>query len=490
MSQLLIVVDSDKDWAPYCSSESVITFENYLELPPAKNSRVRVLNLCGNLRYLSKGYYCSLLAEGRGQPVVPSVKTIMALCNQKAFAVTQASLNNNAAGILKKLGTSDSTRISFCVFFGKTSIPELKELAWEVFDQFPCPILKVALSWQNGWRIENLKPVPLRSLNEDEQTEFANALDRFSHLLWRTHKSRLGSLYDMAILVDPAEKLPPSDEKALKKFVKVGQRLGIDVDFVGRRDLRRLPEYDMLFLRETTAINHHSFQFARFAESEGLVVIDDPQSIIRCTNKVYLADLFARKGVPTPKTLVMFRDDKTALDTVAEELGFPLVLKIPDGSFSRGVVRVENAAELKESAAKLFRQSALLLAQEFLYTEFDWRIGVLHGKPLYACKYFMARNHWQIYNHSARRFASGGFSTIPTYEAPKHVVAAATKAAGLIGDGLYGVDIKQASDRVAVIEVNDNPSIEAGVEDAFLGDELYRLILQEFIDRVQVRRNR
>ena len=29
-------------------------------------------------------------------------------------------------------------------------------------------------------------------------------------------------------------------------------------------------------------------------------------------------------------------------------------------------------------------------------TDFDWRIGVLEGKALYACRYFMARKHWQI----------------------------------------------------------------------------------------------
>ena len=53
------------------------------------------------------------------------------------------------------------------------------------------------------------------------------------------------------------------------------------------------------------------------------------------------------------------------------------------------------------------------------------------------------------------------------------------------GKGLYGVDLKQTGNRVVVIEVNDNPSIDAGVEDEFIGDELYTLIMQEFINRVQ-----
>ena len=57
-----------------------------------------------------------------------------------------------------------------------------------------------------------------------------------------------------------------------------------------------------------------------------------------------------------------------------------------------------------------------------------------------------------------------------------------------IGDGLYGVDLKADGKRVAVIEVNDNPSIDAGVEDAYLGDDLYRRIMEEFLRRLERKR--
>jgi glutathione synthase/RimK-type ligase-like ATP-grasp enzyme len=38
---------------------------------------------------------------------------------------------------------------------------------------------------------------------------------------------------------------------------------------------------------------------------------------------------------------------------------------------------------------------------------------------------------------------------------------------------------------VMVIEVNDNPSIEAGIEDKMLGLELYRRIARSFRRRVE-----
>lgn len=44
--------------------------------------------------------------------------------------------------------------------------------------------------------------------------------------------------------------------------------------------------------------------------------------------------------------------------------------------------------------------------------------------------------------------------------------------------------MKQWGDKAYVIEVNDNPSIETGVEDEYLGNELYSLIMQEFLRRM------
>jgi glutathione synthase/RimK-type ligase-like ATP-grasp enzyme len=165
-----------------------------------------------------------------------------------------------------------------------------------------------------------------------------------------------------------------------------------------------------------------------------------------------------------------------------------MVLKMPEGSFSHGVFKVKDRQALQDKIEALLKDSALVLVQEYLYTEYDWRIGVLNGRAIYACKYLMARGHWQIYNHEAKqRFSSGGFETLPTFEVPKAVLAAAIKAANMIGNGLYGVDIKQQGRQVYVIEVNDNPSIDYKVEDAYLGNELYMQIMAEFSRRLEQR---
>ena len=101
----------------------------------------------------------------------------------------------------------------------------------------------------------------------------------------------------------------------------------------------------------------------------------------------------------------------------------------------------------------------------------------------------MSRGHWQIYKHSGDgSVQSGAYQTMPVYEVPKKILDIAIRAANLIGDGLYGVDIKQVEDSGVVIEVNDNPNIDSAVEAGFLKDDLYRIILEEFVRRLERKR--
>ena len=65
------------------------------------------------------------------------------------------------------------------------------------------------------------------------------------------------------------------------------------------------------------------------------------------------------------------------------------------------------------------------------------------------------------------------------------VISSALQAANLIGDGLYGVDLKQIGNRVYVIEINDNPNIDAGSEDGILKDALYRDVMGVFRKRIE-----
>ncbi|MEI7950647.1 MAG: RimK family protein [Gammaproteobacteria bacterium] len=495
MSNVLIVVDRLEDWEPYYPSDLVISFDQYLSLKSPPHQRVRVINLCSDYSYLSPGYYCSLLAEAKGHHVIPTSKVLNDVWSPLLYQLNVEEVFLTLEKMFKK-GERPAT-LEFKAYFGQVAEPSLKPLARVVFERFAAPVVSVTLkSLDDGhWVIADLHVVDHKSLTDAEETSFGEALDIFSRQIWHPKKARKHAKYDLAILLNDQEKLPPSNMPAIKKFIQAGKNLGVDVEIISPDDFMRLPEFDALFIRETTSIEHHTYRFAKKAESMGLVVLDDPTSILRCTNKIYLADLFSANGVPAPRTLIISRGREEQLENAAETLGFPIVVKIPDGSFSRGIVKVDDLEELKAKAATLFEESSLLLCQEFLYTDFDWRIGVLNNRALYACRYYMVKDHWQIYHHQNDDEASlvdkddktksGGFDTLPTFEVPRVVLQAALKATKGIGDGFYGVDVKQWGDKAFVIEVNDNPSIDAGVEDQYLGNELYSLIMQEFVRRME-----
>ena len=58
---------------------------------------------------------------------------------------------------------------------------------------------------------------------------------------------------------------------------------------------------------------------SRNAATEGMVVIDDPASILRCTNKVYLADLFRTRKVPAPRTHLLHGDGPGQVERLEED---------------------------------------------------------------------------------------------------------------------------------------------------------------------------
>jgi glutathione synthase/RimK-type ligase-like ATP-grasp enzyme len=156
------------------------------------------------------------------------------------------------------------------------------------------------------------------------------------------------------------------------------------------------------------------------------------------------------------------------------------------------VVKVETDEELNLQVTKLLAKSDLIIAQEFLPTTFDWRVGVFDRQPLFVCKYFMAKKHWQIIkrDESGVKTADGNFQAMPVEHAPDQLIRTALKAANLIGDGLYGVDIKEIGKKFYVIEINDNPNIDTGVEDAILREELYLRIMRVFLRRIEHKNER
>ena len=481
----LIVVDDLEHWPAEIAGARVVDALTYLTAEEFSRGRgLRVFNLCGSYRYQQYGYYVSLLATARGQRPLPDVATIQDL---KTRTLPRLASDDLDAVIQRSLHTLESDEFTLSVYFGQNIARRHERLARALFNLFPAPLIRGSFRRRDGrWLLENVRAVPVGEIPPSHRDFLLQSIEQHFARRRSSRRRELPGGYDLAVLVNADEPSPPSDAQGLRRISRAARRAGFNVELIGRDDFGRLAEFDALFIRETTSVNHHTYRFARRAELEGLVVIDDPISIIRCTNKVYLAEMLRRLGVPTPKTLIVSRKNA---GTIAEGIGFPCVLKQPDSSFSAGVNKADNREELDAALKVMFEKSDLVVAQAFLPTDFDWRIGVLDRQPLFACRYYMVEKHWQIYRRSGSgKVSAGRWDTLPLDLVPPEVTDIALRAANAIGSGLYGVDVKQTGKRCYVIEVNDNPSLDGGVEDAVLGDELYNRIMATFLARVEARK--
>ena len=327
-----------------------------------------------------------------------------------------------------------------------------------------------------------MKPLSVGELPPEERPVLRRAVEQY--LLRKRLQKPDRKKYDLAILVDPLDPNPPSNEKAIQKFMKAGDQAGFNVELITKNDFGELIQYDALFIRETTFVNHHTFRFAKKARSIGLAVIDDPDSILKCTNKVYLNELLTSNKVLTPRSYVISKEN---YKTLPQKLPFPFILKQPDGAFSKGVFKINDEVHYKEVCSEMFQKSELLIAQEFLPTQFDWRVGIIDGQVLYVCKYYMASEHWQIVNWNThlKENQDGEVECIAADQAPSGLLKTALKATSLIGKSLYGVDMKEVDGKFYVIEINDNPNIDSGVEDKILKEKLYSTIMEVFLNKIK-----
>lgn len=481
----LFVVNNPSKWPLNVPNVKIISARSYLTDHAFSDMRqAKVFNLCRSYSYQSVGYYVSLLASARGHKPFPSIQTIQ---DMKSFAIIRLVSDELEDIIRKDLAPLQSNRFTLSVYFGKNLAKRYERLCTHLYKMFQIPLMRAEFrKGENGWSLQNIGAISGNEIPEEHHQFAIDAAQEYFTSKNHRPPKRAIPRFDMAILYNPEDHQSPSNKKAIQKFIRAAKRMDIGVEIIDKDDYGRLPQFDALFIRETTQVNHHTYRFARRASAEGLVVIDDPESIEKCTNKVFLAELMARRHIPSPKTLIVHKDNR---DDIMQTIGLPCILKKPDSSFSQGVYKAEDEFTLHAYVKAMLNESDLIIAQEFLPTPFDWRVGIFDRKALYVCKYYMASNAWKIMQHDSQGETHyGEVETLPIEAAPPEVIKTALRAANLIGDGLYGVDLKQIGKKVCVIEINDNPSVDSGFEDTVLKDALYDQIMAIFLKRIEQRK--
>ncbi|UCD64934.1 MAG: RimK family alpha-L-glutamate ligase [Candidatus Zixiibacteriota bacterium] len=256
--------------------------------------------------------------------------------------------------------------------------------------------------------------------------------------------------------------------EALMRFSQVARRLGHDVDYLFRPDMYKIPNYDAILIRALTDPLNSAYVASRTAEMHAVRVIDDSHSIYVCCDKINMYRHLMKAGVSIPDTCFLDEADLTEArgEELLRQLGSPLVLKAPNSSFSMYVDRISSPAELVRVGNRFLRRADRLVAQRYVPSDFDWRVGVLGGETLYVCQYTIPRKQWKILTYSdTGRQIYGPVKSFDIDSVDARLLEVARSAAAAIGDSLYGIDLKQVGHDFVVIEVNDNPTIGAGEED-------------------------
>ena len=264
---------------------------------------------------------------------------------------------------------------------------------------------------------------------------------------------------------------------ALVKCRDVAESLGYTVEFIFPVDIKKIPKLDALFIRANTDPMNITYVAARIASLYGVPVIDDPDSIRICADKINMYMHLMKKEISMPRTIFLNKKeiDAERIKAIFKELGKPVVLKEPSTSFSARVEKVASVTGFLKVARRFQKLSDWIVVQEYIESKYDWRIGVLNGELLYACRYIIPSETFKIQASVNGHIVYCDVESVPMDQVPQNVIDLGMEAGKAMGHGLYGVDIKESNGKLYVIEVNDNPSLEGGEDSNY--PDMYRKIV-------------
>lgn len=285
----------------------------------------------------------------------------------------------------------------------------------------------------------------------------------------------------IACFVEAYNFIDKSERGALMKFKSTAEAMRHAFEFIYKDDISEIPNYDALFIRATTDPGNSAYIVSRLAEQSGLKVIDDPHSIRTCSNKAILHDLFQKNNIPSPGSILFYGDySREVLDMIFEKLGFPIIIKTPYTRFSSHVEKAGNETEFIELSKHLLRKAKVLVLQEYIQSDFDWRVGILRNEVLYLCKYCIPEGGWKVKSKINGKNVWGDTIAISRDLISPGLKDISITLSKCVGNGLYGLDIKETNNGYKVIEINDNPSIYDGYEDT-IDKDIYEKIINALV---------
>lgn len=226
---------------------------------------------------------------------------------------------------------------------------------------------------------------------------------------------------------------------------------------------QRYNELDGIYIANWRKAPEIALALAKYMQSKKKAILNDEISHYPAATKLGEMVLMSNLGIPMPDSF--FVREKYLLSMVKKQrlpdgFNFPIIVKSTSGSMGANNWLVKDFDQLREIAS--LEHDSLLVAQQFIPNDFDYRVLVFGNKVRAVIKRSrLDKNASHLNNTSAG--AQGDMVDLADF--PKDLEEIALKAAAATRrSDLAGVDIIIDSETGLpyVLEVNKSPQIETG----------------------------
>ena len=214
-------------------------------------------------------------------------------------------------------------------------------------------------------------------------------------------------------------------------------------------------------------------------ESNGIRLFNNSRAINLCDNKILMYQELAKNGINIPRTFIAPKtfeglnySKRDFLNSVIDEIGWPIVIKEAYGSFGEQVYLANNLQEANRIIDHLGYKDFLI--QEFIASSKgkDIRINVVGDK---AAASMLRENK----NDFRSNISNGGNGT--NYSPKQEYIDLAIKAKKALGLDFAGVDVLFGENGPIICEINSNPQFASTLKATGinLADEIVKYILRQ-----------
>lgn len=196
----------------------------------------------------------------------------------------------------------------------------------------------------------------------------------------------------------------------------------------------------------------------------GCTMVNPRHCIDWCNDKFITYLLLERAGLKQPITRLIPSEYDGIIDYVVEDAGlsYPLIMKVLEGSYGLGVVKVADAIGLKSMVQTLYDlyTGKDVIVQEYIEHKEDYRVHVLDNQVIASMRRTPPEGDFRT------NVARGG--TVEAADLTPVEVAHCIRAAHTLNARWCGVDFIRTVNEPIIIEVNTAPQTE-GIELALSG---------------------